>query len=44
MIPELVPVAGENYRSVLFMKGHPLRLFLKDGRTLIYPPSNPVHP
>jgi hypothetical protein len=44
MIPELVPVAGENYRSVLFKKGHPLRLFLKDGRTLVYPPQNPVHP
>ena len=36
-IPALVPVAGEDYRSVLFKKGHPLRLFLKDGRSLIYP-------
>jgi len=44
MIPALVPVAGENYRSVLFKKGHPLRLFLKDGRTLVYPPPSPVSP
>jgi type IV pilus assembly protein PilA len=43
-IPELVPVAGEDYHSVIFMKGHPLRLFLKDGRTLIYPPPSSVHP
>jgi type II secretory pathway pseudopilin PulG len=43
-IPELVPVAGEDYHSVIFMKGHPLSLFLKDGRTLIYPPPSSVHP
>ena len=36
-IPQLIPVAGESYQSVLFVKGHPLRLFLKDGRTLVYP-------
>jgi type II secretory pathway pseudopilin PulG len=43
-IPELVPVAGEDYHSVLFMKGRPLRLFLKDGRTLTYPPPSSVNP
>jgi hypothetical protein len=37
LIPAIMPVAGENYRSLLFKKGHPLRLYLKDGRTLIYP-------
>ena len=43
-IPELVPVAGENYHSVLFKQGHPLRLFLKDGRYLVYPAPTPVNP
>lgn len=43
-IPVLVPVAGENYHSVLFKKGHPLRLYLKDGRNLIYPAPTPVNP
>jgi type IV pilus assembly protein PilA len=43
-IPELIPVAGESYQSVLFKKGHPLRLFLKDGRTLVYPPPGPDNP
>jgi hypothetical protein len=38
LIPQLVPVAGEDYRTVLFKKGHPLRIFLKDGRELTYPP------
>jgi type IV pilus assembly protein PilA len=43
-IPELVPVAGEDYHSVLFKKGHPLRLFLKDGRTLLYPSPGVADP
>jgi hypothetical protein len=37
-IPSLNPVAGEEYRTVLFKKGRPLRLFLKDGRIVTYPP------
>ena len=36
-IPQLVPAEGEDYRSVLFVKGHPLRLYLKDGRIFVYP-------
>ena len=34
----ITPVAGEDYRTVLFKKGRPLRLFLKDGRIVTYPP------
>ncbi len=31
------PVADEDYRTVLFKKGRPLHLFLKDGRAIVYP-------
>jgi type IV pilus assembly protein PilA len=43
-IPALAPVAGEDYHLLLFKKGHPLRLSLKDGRTLVYPPPSSVNP
>jgi len=39
LVPPIKPVAGEDYQSLLFKKGHPLRLYLKDGRTLTYPPQ-----
>lgn len=39
LIPALTPVAGESYQSLLFKKGRPLRLYLKDGRTIAYPPQ-----
>jgi type IV pilus assembly protein PilA len=32
-IRELKPVAGENYRSIIFKNGAPVRLTLPDGRT-----------
>lgn len=32
--------ADEDYRTVLFKKGRPLRLFLKDGRIVTYPPPD----
>ena len=32
-IRTLKPVAGENYRSIIFKQGAPLRLTLPDGRT-----------
>ena len=32
-IPELKPVAGENYRSIIFKQGSPIRITLPDGRT-----------
>jgi type IV pilus assembly protein PilA len=38
-IPSINSVAGEDYRTVLFKKGRPLRLFLKDGRIVIFPPQ-----
>lgn len=37
-IPAIRSVAGEDYRTVLFKKGRPLRLFLSDGRMIMYPP------
>lgn len=33
------PVGSENYRSLLFKKDHPLRLYLKDGKVISYPPQ-----
>jgi type II secretory pathway pseudopilin PulG len=36
-LPSISPVAGENYRSLLFKQGRPLRLYLRDGRVLAYP-------
>jgi Tfp pilus assembly protein PilE len=36
-LPSIAPVAGENYRSLLFKQGRPLRLYLKDGRVIAYP-------
>jgi type IV pilus assembly protein PilA len=38
-LPGLRAVAGEDYRTVLFKKGRPLRLYLKDGRLIVYPPQ-----
>jgi len=37
-VSAVVSVAGEDYRTVLFKKGRPLRLFLRDGRVFVYPP------
>ncbi len=36
-VPSINSVAGEDYRTVLFKKGRPLRLFLRDGRMIMYP-------
>lgn len=36
-LPSITPVAGENYQSLLFKQGRPLRLYLKDGRVIAYP-------
>ncbi len=36
-LPSITPVAGEDYRSLLFKQGRPLRLYLKDGRVLVFP-------
>jgi hypothetical protein len=33
----VAPVAGEDYRPLLFKKGYPLRLYLKDGRVITFP-------
>jgi hypothetical protein len=38
-VSAVLSVAGEDYRTVLFKKGRPLRLYLKDGRVFIYPPQ-----
>jgi hypothetical protein len=38
-VPAVLPVAGEDYRTVLFKKGRPLRIYLKDGRVVTYPPQ-----
>ncbi|HMD59833.1 MAG TPA: hypothetical protein VKG78_00285 [Opitutaceae bacterium] len=38
LVPHLESVSGEDYHSVLFKKGRPLRLYLKDGRVIVYPP------
>jgi hypothetical protein len=37
LVPAVTPVQGEDYRSLLFKQGHPLRLYLKFGRTVVYP-------
>ena len=38
-ISSITPVAGEDYRSLLFKQGRPLRLYLKEGgRVIVYPP------
>jgi hypothetical protein len=46
LIPQLLPVEGENYRAVHLKKGEPIEVTLPDGRTLRYspPPSAPVQP
>lgn len=36
-LASVTPVAGEDYRPLLFKKGHPLRLYLKDGKVITYP-------
>ena len=38
LIASITPREGEDYRSLLFKQGHPLRLYLKDGRVVVYPP------
>jgi hypothetical protein len=38
-IPSIKSIEGEDYRSLLFKKGHPLRLYLKDGREVVFPPQ-----
>jgi hypothetical protein len=38
-IPSMPSVAGENYKTLLFAKGRPLRVILKDGRSFVYWPQ-----
>jgi type IV pilus assembly protein PilA len=38
-VAQIIPVQGEEYRSLLFKQGRPLRLYLKDGTVYIYPPQ-----
>jgi type IV pilus assembly protein PilA len=38
-VPAITAVAGEDYRPLLFKKDRPLRLYLKDGRVIVYPPQ-----
>jgi hypothetical protein len=38
-VPSIKSIEGEDYRSLLFKKGHPLRLYLKDGRVVVFPPE-----
>jgi type IV pilus assembly protein PilA len=38
-IPSIKSIEGEDYRSLLFKKDHPLRLYLKDGRVIVFPPQ-----
>jgi type IV pilus assembly protein PilA len=38
-LPAIRRVAGEDYRTLLFKKGRPLRLYLRDGRVIVYPPQ-----
>jgi type IV pilus assembly protein PilA len=40
-LPSITPVANEDYRSLLFKKDRPLRLYLKDGRVVTFPPPPP---
>jgi type IV pilus assembly protein PilA len=37
----LQSVAGENYRTLRFVQGQPLRVQLPDGRVIQYPPATP---
>jgi hypothetical protein len=43
-IASVRPIEGEDYRSLLFKKGHPLRLYMKDGSVIVYPPPPPPQP
>lgn len=36
-LPSIRSVTGEDYHSLLFKQGHPLRLYLKDGTVLVFP-------
>jgi hypothetical protein len=36
-LPSISSVTGEDYHSLLFKQGHPLRLYLKDGTVLVFP-------
>jgi type IV pilus assembly protein PilA len=40
-IASIKSIEGEDYRSLLFKKGHPLRLYMKDGRVIVFPPPPP---
>lgn len=37
LIPRLVPVVGENYRTIQFVQGQPIQLALPSGRVLVLP-------
>ena len=37
--PRSNPSRVRTHRSLLFKKGHPLRLYLKDGRVVVFPPE-----
>jgi type IV pilus assembly protein PilA len=39
-VPAVNPVQGEDYHSILFKQGHPLRLYLTDGTAIAYPPPD----
>lgn len=42
-LPSISPAMGEDYRPLLFKKDHPLHLYLKDGRSVTYPPQQPTN-
>jgi type II secretory pathway pseudopilin PulG len=37
-VTEIRSFGGEDYHSLLFKQGHPLRLYMDDGRVFTYPP------
>jgi len=39
LVPEITPLAGEDYRTLTYRKGWALAIRLPDGRRFIYPPS-----
>lgn len=43
-IPQLLPVAGEDYRQLRFIQGRPLRVQLPDGRVIQYPMQQATAP
>jgi type IV pilus assembly protein PilA len=40
-VKSVTPVAGEDYRSLKFVQGRPLRILLADGRVISYPRGGP---